>query len=247
MSFIGEFMEYHTKQFEQTLTQMHLPVSDEMIGKFLHYYEMLVETNKVMNLTAITEFDEVLEKHFIDSLLLGNVVDLEREGNLRLLDLGTGAGFPGVPLKIAYPQLDIVLLDSLNKRIQFLNRVIEELSLEGILAVHARAEDYAKKERESFDLCVSRAVANLAVLSEYCLPFVKVGGAFVSYKSEKTDAEIEEAAKAIRVLGGEVENVVRMELPDSKAVRNFVVIRKVKETPKKYPRKSGTASKTPIR
>jgi 16S rRNA (guanine527-N7)-methyltransferase len=240
-------MEYNTKQFENTLIQMHLPVNEEIIGRFLRYYEMLVETNKVMNLTAITEFDEVLEKHFIDSLLLGNVVDLKKADSVRLLDLGTGAGFPGVPLKIAYPQLEIVLLDSLNKRIQFLNRVIEELSLEKISAIHARAEDYAKEEREAFDFCVSRAVANLAVLSEYCLPFVKIGGAFISYKSEKTDVEVKEAAKAIRVLGGEVENVVRMELPDSGAVRNFVVIRKVKETPKKYPRKSGTASKTPIR
>ena len=155
-------MNYNLEQFKEGLKELQIELSDKQINQFLQYYELLVETNKVMNLTAITEFDEVVEKHFLD-----------------------GAGFPGIPLKIAFPDLELVLADSLNKRIKFLNQVIDELELKNITAVHARAEELGKNKdyREQFDVCVSRAVANLSSLSEYCIPFVKVGGKFISYKS----------------------------------------------------------------
>ena len=179
--------KYNTEQFEKDILAFGITLTDKHIEQFLQYYEMLVEWNQVMNLTAITEYEDVMKKHFADSLSLGmsDVVDLNR--SLRMIDVGTGAGFPGLALKIAFPNLKVTLLDSLNKRVQFLNAVIEKLGLQGIEAIHGRAEDYAKpgQLRESFDLCVSRAVANLATLSEYCLPYVKEDGYFIPYKSEK--------------------------------------------------------------
>ena len=199
-----------------------------------------------MNLTAITEYEDVLKKHFVDSVSLIQAVDIRKE--LTLIDVGTGAGFPGLALKIAYPELKVTLLDSLQKRIQFLDAVIEKLGLEGIETIHGRAEDFAKpqKLRESFDLCVSRAVANLSTLSEYCLPFVKVGGYFIPYKSEKIAQEKEEAKKALELLGGKFERQVEFMLPSSDIYRNLFVIKKVKETPKKFPRKAGLPAKEPI-
>ena len=199
-----------------------------------------------MNLTAITEYEDVLKKHFVDSVSLIQAVDVRKE--LTLIDVGTGAGFPGLALKIAYPELKVTLLDSLQKRIQFLDAVIEKLGLEGIETIHGRAEDFAKpqKLRESFDLCVSRAVANLSTLSEYCLPFVKVGGYFIPYKSEKIAQEKEEAEKALELLGGKFERQVEFMLPSSDIYRNLFVIKKVKETPKKFPRKAGLPAKEPI-
>lgn len=238
--------DYDLQQFRKDLDSLSVSLTDEQIEQFIIYYEMLVEKNKVMNLTAITEFDEVLKKHFVDSLSLIKAYDMTQD--ISVIDIGTGAGFPGIPLKIAFPNMKITLLDSLNKRIGFLQEVIDTLGLEEIEALHGRAEDYAKpgKLREQFDLCVSRAVANLSTLSEYCLPYVKVGGKFISYKSEKISEEMKEAEHAISVLGGKVENQVAFTLPDSDIYRNLFIITKCNETPRQYPRKAGTASKNPI-
>lgn len=238
--------QYNTDQFVEDLSNFGVALSERQIEQFLRYYELLVEWNQVMNLTAITEYDEVMKKHFLDSVSLIKAYDLSRE--VSVIDVGTGAGFPGLALKIAFPNLQMTLLDSLNKRIQFLDNVIKELGLTGVETIHGRAEDYAKKGklREQFDLCVSRAVANLSTLSEYCLPFVKVGGQFISYKSEKIAEEMETASKAIALLGGEVKAQVEFQLPDSDIYRNLFVIEKVKETPGKYPRKAGMPAKEPL-
>ena len=185
-------MNYNLEKFKNGLQQLHIELSEKQMEQFLQYYEMLVEKNKVMNLTAITEFDEVVEKHFLDSVSLTKQMDLHQP--LKVLDLGTGAGFPGIPLKIVFPELEITLMDSLNKRVLFLQDVISSLQLQDIEAVHGRAEEAArnKKYREGFDLCVSRAVANISTLSEYCLPFVKIGGSFISYKSSTIEDELED-------------------------------------------------------
>ena len=237
-------MEYCLEQFRMGLQKLHVELSQEQTEQFLRYYELLTEKNKVMNLTAITEFDEVIEKHFLDSLALNLVYDLKKE--VSILDLGTGAGFPGIPLKIAFPKLKLVLADSLNKRIRFLDEVIEELKLKDITAVHARAEELGRNReyRESFDLCVSRAVANLFSLSEYCLPFVKPGGSFISYKSGEVEQEAAGAKKAVAVLGGEIREIYKFEINEQK--RSFVIIDKKKATPKAYPRKAGTPAREPL-
>ena len=239
-------MEYNTDKFKSGLSDLRIELTEKQIDQFLTYYEMLVEKNKVMNLTAITEFDEVIEKHFLDSLSLIKVKDLHNLTNV--LDLGTGAGFPGIPLKIAFPELNITLMDSLNKRILFLQDVINELGLTDIEAVHGRAEEAArnKKYREKYDLCVSRAVANISTLSEYCLPFVKVGGQFISYKSGNIDEELDSAKKGIKILGGTITDVHKFDLGENKQGRSFVIIDKNQPTPKTYPRKAGTPSKNPL-
>ena len=208
-----------------------------------------IETNKVMNLTAITQLDEVIIKHFLDSIALANVYSDVKEKEIKILDLGTGAGFPGIPLKIAFPQLKITLMDSLNKRIKFLESVINKLQLKDIVAIHGRAEEMARKteHRQQYDLCVSRAVANLATLNEYCLPFVCVNGLFISYKASDIEGELEESKKAVHVLGGKLTTVKKIQLPNTDIERSFVFIEKKKDTPKIYPRKAGTASKEPIK
>lgn len=243
-------MNYDLTSFEKGLEQLSITLSGEQKQQFLTYYEYLVEKNKVMNLTAITEYEEVITKHFLDSLAVvkTSCFKSEKLAGKRLIDIGTGAGFPGIPLKIAFPELEILLLDSLNKRINFLNEVTEMLGLTKINTVHGRAEDYAKQKgyRESFDFCVSRAVANLSTLSEYCIPFVKPGGCFISYKSGSVDQELIQAEKAVKILGGQREEVVRFSLADTDMDRSFVVIRKAKPTPKKYPRKAGLPSKEPL-
>lgn len=232
--------------FQKDLEELSITLSDMQLHQFVTYYEMLLEKNKVMNLTAITDFNEVLKKHFIDSLSLVKVCDLN--SLISVIDVGTGAGFPGIPLKIAFPDLKITLLDSLQKRVGFLQEVIDKLALSGIEAVHGRAEDYAKpgQMRETFDLCVSRAVANLSVLCEYCLPYVRVGGKFISYKSDKVNIELEQAQHSISVLGGKLTKQKDFVLPSSDIYRNLLVIEKCRPTPKQYPRKAGTANKKPL-
>ena len=235
-----------SKKFEQQLAELGITLTQTQFNQFDKYYEMLVEWNKVMNLTGITEYEEVNEKHFVDSLALVKALDISKVQTV--IDIGTGAGFPGIPLKIVFPELEVVLLDSLNKRVKFLQEVVDALGLEQVEALHGRAEEYAKKAeyREQYDCCVSRAVANLASLSEYCLPFVKVGGRFVSYKSGKLNEELAAAQKAIHVLGGEAKEPVYFQLTGTEDERSFVCIEKGKATPKKYPRKAGTPAKEPI-
>lgn len=237
-------MNYNLEKFQAGLKNLNLVLSDRQTEQFLTYYEFLLEKNKVMNLTAITEFDEVIEKHFLDSLSLCRIYDLSGESSI--LDLGTGAGFPGIPLKIAFPEIKLVLADSLNKRIKFLQEVVERLELRKVEAVHARAEELArnKQYREQFDLCVSRAVANLSSLSEYCIPFVRVGGTFISYKSGEVEEEVNQAKKAISILGGKITDVYKFDLYEQK--RSFVVVEKKKKTPGTYPRKAGTPTKQPL-
>lgn len=214
--------------------------------QFQQYYELLTEWNKFMNLTSITEYNEVIEKHFIDSLSIEKVIDLSKINTV--IDVGTGAGFPGIPLKIMYPHLKILLLDTLNKRIKFLNNVINELNLNEVESLHGRAEDISKNEkyREKFDLCVSRAVANLSTLSEYCIPFIKKGGIFISYKSEKIDEELKNSINAVKLLGGNIEEIFKFELENTNLKRSFIKISKIKNTPKKYPRKAGLPAKEPL-
>lgn len=236
-----EKISYMSDKFEQA----GFTFSDLQKRQFYTFYNMLIDKNKVMNLTGLTEFTEVVEKHFLDSIYLNHVTDLDQP--VKIIDLGTGAGFPGIPLKIAFPEIEITLVDSLNKRIHFIEEVIEELGLTSIYAVHARAEELARNSeyREKFDLCVSRAVANLSTLEEYCLPFVHIGGKFISYKSGEIEEEVQESKKACFLLGGKLKEVYKFDLEESK--RSFVVVEKVKTTPKTYPRKAGTPSKMPLK
>lgn len=235
-----------TDRFLKSLEKLNIHLNEKQVYQFMKYYEMLIDTNKVMNLTAITDFDEVIDKHFVDSLALIQAIDLNKE--LKVIDVGTGAGFPGIPLKIAFPELDILLLDSLNKRIHFLDQVISELGLENIQTIHGRAEDFGRNPlyREKFDLCVSRAVANLSTLSEYCVPFVKVDGYFISYKSGKVQEELDASRHAVDILGGKVEKCLNYALADTDMERSLVVIHKLKPTKKAYPRKAGKPSKEPL-
>ena len=226
--------------------EIGVKVSPAQAEQFQIYLDLLLERNTVMNLTAITDPEEAVIKHFVDSLTLLKALEIKK--NAKVIDVGTGAGFPGIPLKIMRPDIELTLLDSLNKRINFLNEVISALGLTGVETIHGRAEDYAKpgKCREKYDLCVSRAVANLSTLSEYCLPFVKVGGKFISYKSEKITEEMNAAQHAVKILGGKMDGQVEFTLPDSDIYRNLFIITKEKSTPAKYPRKAGLPSKEPL-
>lgn len=243
-------MRNHLNIFYDGLDKLNIRLSEKQIEQFIEFYEILTERNKVMNLTAITEPAEVIEKHFLDSLSIVKAVDLS--GDLKIIDIGTGAGFPGIPLMISYPQLQATLLDSLNKRIVFINDVIKLLKLQNIETIHGRSEELGKnmKYREQYDLCVSRAVANLSVLSEFCIPFVKKGGKFVSYKSGNAAEEVKNAGSAVEKLGGKLGDIVDFFMTDStrgeEIGRSLVVIDKIKETPKRYPRKAGIPAKEPL-
>lgn len=234
------------KIFLKGLKKLNIDLSREQLQQFEDYYDLLIEWNKVMNLTAITEYEEVIKKHFVDSLSIVKALDMKEIETV--IDIGTGAGFPGIPLKIVFPHLKVTLLDSLNKRIKFLDEVIRKLELENITAIHGRAEDYAKKKdyREQYDLCVSRAVANLSTLSEYCIPYVKERGMFVPYKSGEIDDELFASRNAVNILGGKIQDVIKFQLPGTDIGRSFVKIRKIKTTQKKYPRKAGLPTKEPL-
>lgn len=239
-------MNYNWSHFDEILLKWNITLSNLQKRQFSIFYEMLVEKNRVVNLTSITDWDEVIEKHFLDSISLGAFLDLSRR--LNVIDVGTGAGFPGIPLKIIYPDLNITLMDSLNKRISFLDEVIDRLELANITAIHSRAEDLARNEkyREQYDLCVSRAVANLSTLSEYCLPFVSISGKFVPYKSGIISEEMEQSKKAVSVLGGTITDVYQFSFGQD-LHRSFIFIDKVNHTPMTYPRKAGSPSKRPLK
>jgi 16S rRNA (guanine527-N7)-methyltransferase len=231
---------------KQKANQIGIDLSKNQIQKFLLYKDMLLEWNEKINLTAITDPEEIIVKHFIDSL---TCVKYIKEGS-KVIDIGTGAGFPGIPLKIYFEdKIHITLLDSLNKRINFLNEVIKELRLDEIDTIHSRAEDAGTNGlyREKFDVVLSRAVSNMAILAEYCMPLVKVNGSMICMKGNNPEGEIEEAKKAIDALGGKIERIEHIILPDTDINRSFVLLNKIKQTPKEYPRKAGKASKNPIR
>ncbi len=230
---------------KSAVKKLHINLSDEQADAFVKYYEMLVLWNKKINLTSITDFHEVVLKHFVDSLSIVYIFDMNTDA--ALVDMGTGAGFPGIPLKIAFPRLKITLVDSLSKRINFLNHVIKELNLKDITAIHARAEEYGNsKYRETFDLCVTRAVSNLSVISEYCLPLIKCGGYFIPYKANNVEEEIFKYEMAVEEFGGAIDDVAIFDLPDSELTRSLILIYKDTSTPKKYPRKNGIPIKRPI-
>ena len=230
--------------FKQKLNEFDIKINDEQIKSFEKYMNLLLEWNEKINLTAITQPEEIKLKHFVDSLTVLKYINEDD----KVIDIGTGAGFPGIPLKIMNKNTKITLLDSLNKRINFLNIVIEKLDLSNIQAIHGRAEEIARNKlyREKYDVAVSRAVANLSTLTEYMLPFVKIGGKCICMKGANVNEELERAQNAIKELGGEIERVDNFYLSDNDNERNIIVIKKVKETKSKYPRKAGTPSKEPL-
>lgn len=229
---------------KQKLNEFNIEISDNQLEKFDKYMKLLLEWNEKINLTAIIEPDEVKIKHFLDSLTVFKYINDED----KVIDIGTGAGFPGIPLKIMKSDTKITLLDSLNKRINFLNLVIEELELKNIEAIHGRAEEFARNKlyREKYDVAVSRAVANLSTLTEYMLPFVKVGGRCICMKGANLKEELDKAKNAIQELGGKIEIIDNFYLSNNDNERNIVIIKKIKETKSKYPRKAGIPSKEPL-
>ena len=237
-------LEEFTKIFNNYLEKLNLTLTEEQIEKFYNYMNLLIEWNKKINLTAIIEPKDIILKHFIDSLTIEKYI---KKGE-NIIDVGTGAGFPGIPLKIAREDLKITLADSLNKRINFLNEVINKLDLKNIETIHTRAEELGKnkKFREKFDIATSRAVANMSTLSEYLIPFVKVKGRCICMKSSDIDTELENAKNAINILGCKIESKDKFNLPNSNLGRSVIILKKVKNTPSKFPRKAGTPAKEPI-
>ncbi|MFW3505122.1 MULTISPECIES: 16S rRNA (guanine(527)-N(7))-methyltransferase RsmG [Aerococcus] len=233
--------------FKNSLADAGIHLNDQQMTQFNRYFELLVEWNKKINLTAITELEEVYLKHFYDSLTVAMHVDMDDQG-YRLVDVGSGAGFPSIPLKIAFPNLDITIVDSLNKRINFINEVVNELGLEGVHAYHDRAETFGQNPqfRGQFDFATARAVARLNLLAEFCLPLVKKDGQFLAMKAQQSDDEIEEAKYAIAVLGGKFAEDIQFDLPAEAGERHILRIEKPKETPNKYPRKPGKPAKSPL-
>ena len=231
--------------FNEMQKKLTIKLSVEQLEKFYSYMSLLLEWNEKMNLTAITEPNEIILKHFVDSLTILKEIN----DNSKVVDVGTGAGFPGIPLSIANESLKITLVDSLNKRLIFLQEVIDKLELKNIEIVHSRAEDFGqnKKYRESFDIATSRAVANLSTLSEYLIPLVKINGKCICMKASDVEEEINQAKNAINVLGGTIEKIEEFKLPESDIGRTIIIINKQKQTPNKYPRKAGTPSKEPIK
>lgn len=227
---------------KEGIKKLGIELSEEQIDTLIKYKEILVEYNEKINLTAITDDFGVYTKHFLDSLttLLTDKVKGE------VIDVGTGAGFPGLVLKIAKPEINLTLLDSLNKRISFLKEASEKMGIDGVRFIHARAEDGARREREKFDTVVSRAVANMTVLAELCIPFVKVGGYFLALKGPMAEEELAEAKRAIKILGGEISGIFSAEIPFTELSHKIIIIKKVRHTPMQYPRKAGIPSKTPI-
>ena len=238
------------EMLQSAIDEMKVPLtlSDEQKNSFYVFYKDLIEKNKVMNLTSITEEKDVILKHFADSVALALAVPGLSGQKMKVIDLGTGAGFPGIPLAIAYPEMELTLADSLKKRILFIKEEAQKLGLKNISAVHGRAEDLARDPefREKFDFCVSRAVANLSTLAEYCIPFIHIDGFFIPYKSGNIEQEIGKSGKALQILKGTIEKICHYSLPEDAGERTLVVIRKEGQTPKKYPRKAGLPSKDPI-
>lgn len=238
-----EFDEF-VKKINDYLVEIQIELTDKQLMQFYNYMNLLIEWNRKINLTTIIEPEEIILKHFVDSIIISKYI----ENDLKVIDVGTGAGFPGIPLKIIRGDLDIVLLDSLNKRINFLNEVIKELQLKNVYSIHARVEEFAKnkKYRESFDIVTSRAVANMSTLSEYMLPLTKVGGKMLAMKGPDFKDEITKSKKALDILGGEIEKIDEYQLPKTDIRRSVIVIRKIKSTPQKFPRKPGTPAKEPL-
>lgn len=238
-------MENFKKRFLELANKININLTENQIEKFYKYMELLLEWNKKINLTAITDEDEIILKHFIDSLTVLKYIN----ENDKIIDVGTGAGFPGIPIAIMMPNVKITLLDSLNKRINFLNEVIRELDLKNIETIHSRSEDCGKDIlfREKYDIALARAVANLSTLSEYLLPFIKIDGKMICMKGSNLEEELKNAEYAIKELGGEFVLKDEFELPDSDIKRNIIIVEKVKYTPKIYPRKAGLPSKEPIK
>ena len=235
------------KELQTALEQLNIPYTEETLEKYRLYMEGIIEWNEKVNLTSITDRDEFIKLHFIDSIM--SVPTEEFQKAKKIIDVGTGGGFPGIPLALAAPDKEFVLMDSLNKRIKIINQLCEEIGITNVTAVHARAEELAKNKahRQKYDLCVSRAVANLSTLSEYCLPFIKQGGWFLSYKGPDTDKELADAKKAIKILGGQIDREELASLESSGLEHKIIFIKKVKDTPAKYPRKAGTPSKDPLK